>query len=462
MSGTTEVKPAGTGDSTAEIQSLLGEIRTGWGAISNLPAEFKTMRETYDLLARDVKEVLRGLASLIGNCFFKCIMAPPGYENAALGGYVNLRQSLRAATARFVSGFVMVLCLGGIARAANPPVILLHYDYMVSTDPANPHSDAPHPETISRMVEAFRRRGITLIIDPQHTELPHFNFIGFGPGGDLCAQLDATILANLGLGGPTTTFEALKAQYFQPHGDVARHYAIFAHAAAASLGGGCTGLTSGLSELPGYDFVVSVGYFFHTPNHFGWSCCNPTFGDCNGIKDYCLRIEAGTAMHELGHNLDLHHGGDEDLNYKPNYISVMNYLYQGGGVVFAASPGSTTFNHWELDYSDRVYPTLDENHLDERVGLGGAPDDTRIAHYGQGLCGPFNEVLSMPAAAGPVDWNCDGTIEPDVANNLLEPFYLNVPPPQLLHGFDDWAHVQQYLNTPEYRTGQGRRGPPVE
>jgi len=363
----------------------------------------------------------------------------------------------------FLRSLALVLCLVVSASAADPPVIFLHYDYMVSTDSANPHSDAPHPETISRMVEAFRRQGITLIIDPQHTELPHFNFVGFGNDGARCAQVMAAIYANVGWGGPTTTFEALKAQYFQPKGNLPRHYAIFGHQAAGAGAGveGCI-RASGLSELPGYDLLVGTGYFFHTPGHFGWAACNPTFGDYNGIKDFCLRIEAGIAMHELGHNLDLHHGGDEDLNYKPNYISVMNYLYQSLDIWFAATPGSTTFDHWELDYSDRVYPTLDENHLDERVGLGGAPDDTHIAHYGQGLCGPTNEVLSAPATAGPIDWNCDGIIEPDVANDLLEPFYLNPQPLQLLHGFDDWAHVQQHLNTPEYRTGQIRRGPPVE
>jgi hypothetical protein len=38
-------------------------------------------------------------------------------------------------------------------------------------------------------------------------------------------------------------------------------------------------------------------------------------------------------MHELGHNLGLHHGGGQEdplndarFNWKPNYHSVMNYL----------------------------------------------------------------------------------------------------------------------------------------
>lgn len=60
------------------------------------------------------------------------------------------------------------------------------------------------------------------------------------------------------------------------------------------------------------------------------------------IADWDVRgkeiAEIGTFVHELGHNLALHHGGiqndsaDMDCQYKPNQPSSMNYLYQMSGV----------------------------------------------------------------------------------------------------------------------------------
>ena len=36
-------------------------------------------------------------------------------------------------------------------------------------------------------------------------------------------------------------------------------------------------------------------------------------------------------MHEFGHDLNLHHGGVDDVNCKPNYLSVMSYARQIAG-----------------------------------------------------------------------------------------------------------------------------------
>ena len=57
--------------------------------------------------------------------------------------------------------------------------------------------------------------------------------------------------------------------------------------------------------------------------------------------------DSGTIMHEFGHTLGLRHGGNENANCKPNYISVMNYDNQsgvgrvGGGQIIDYSPPRT-------------------------------------------------------------------------------------------------------------------------
>ena len=56
--------------------------------------------------------------------------------------------------------------------------------------------------------------------------------------------------------------------------------------------------------------------------------------------------QAGTFMHELGHNLNLAHGGastlavgssNYNMNCKPNYLSVMNYARQMPNAVLDVS-----------------------------------------------------------------------------------------------------------------------------
>ena len=49
-------------EQTAEIHTLLTEIKTGWSGVSTLPAEIKTLREGTDKLVTDLKDVRRQLA----------------------------------------------------------------------------------------------------------------------------------------------------------------------------------------------------------------------------------------------------------------------------------------------------------------------------------------------------------------------------------------------------------------
>jgi hypothetical protein len=78
--------------------------------------------------------------------------------------------------------------------------------------------------------------------------------------------------------------------------------------------------------------------------------------------------QGGTFMHELGHVLGLQHGGGDGTNNKPNYLSVMNYLFQDCRVRVSPA-GATTPIPGGCDYS-RVVLSLTEPSLDECVGLG--------------------------------------------------------------------------------------------
>lgn len=129
-------------------------------------------------------------------------------------------------------------------------------------------------------------------------------------------------------------------------------------------------------------------------------------------------------MHELGHNLGLRHGGGDDTNYKPNYLSVMNYSFQLQGVIKGGTVGT-------FDYSRAALPALDKAHLNESAGLGPG-----AAGYGtKYFCGAFQSVLD---ASGSIDWNCDGMIQPDVSADINQ----GGSATGTLTGFNDWAHPQ--------------------
>lgn len=127
--------------------------------------------------------------------------------------------------------------------------------------------------------------------------------------------------------------------------------------------------SSGLGYLGGRGFIVTVGHTY--------------WGNANS------NIRVGTFIHELGHNLNLGHGGANNENAKPHYLSVMNYDYQISGVPRA--DGSKYFG-----YSTYEYMTLNENALDERAGFG--PNAYGWAYKGN-------------PAHGPIDFNGNGVID---------------------------------------------------
>ena len=203
------------------------------------------------------------------------------------------------------------------------------------------------------------------------------------------------------------------------------HYALFIHQ--------YNGLSSsGLSELPGDDLVISLGAS-------GW-------GTVNGHNVGSLDQQKGTLMHELGHNLGLRHGGDVDENCKPNYLSVMSYSFQFSDFV----------SNRPLDYSRSVLSLLTEAAaLDE-------PDGVKPASAPTGLYtvyGPNSPIVSPPllSALNPIDWKRDGdTSDMDVTaniNNLGSGTGCTSTLNTSLGGYNDWMNLKYWGTTGGWSDG---------
>jgi hypothetical protein len=184
------------------------------------------------------------------------------------------------------------------------------------------------------------------------------------------------------------------------------HWGLFAHEEPG-------GLLSGEGEMPGNDLIVYAA-------NQRWQTLAAAMP--GGIA----AIQAGVVMHELGHNLNLNHGGNGALNCLPNYLSVMSYANQ-----FRALNGDRT-----LDYSRAALPPLDENHLDENAGIGGPAGQLTV--YGP-------PPIKAASANGPINWDRDDppVLESDVSVNINNLGYPDCEWPTLdaYTGYNDWANL---------------------
>lgn len=249
------------------------------------------------------------------------------------------------------------------ALGANP----FHKDIFVDVDwmaaaPGETRSHKPLTGVISRAIDTFAKANY--ITNPDGK-----------PGISLHVELGNEVPHDYDLNPPITEFNAIKATNFQKARDDTHHYTIFAHGY-----GGDT--SSGLAW--GNNFIVSLG----------------TWG-----SDDTADAETGTFIHELGHNLGLGHGGFEGTNYKPNYLSIMNYWFQISGVYRDGKWGN-------YDYQ-RVAPyTLNENSLNENDGVNTPGYGTRWFSS----CSPLDDKSTT--VNKPIDWNWNGVLQTSVAVDL--------------------------------------------
>jgi hypothetical protein len=193
-------------------------------------------------------------------------------------------------------------------------------------------------------------------------------------------------------------------------------------------------------------------------------------------------MQTSTIVHELGHTLGLRHGGSAPTpanpapNCKPNYESVMNYLFQVRGLIGVSSPevglsgqvlgnlnegtlsetALTALTNGPVKYPTRWYAQLAGSYLDTLVGTTAATRhcDGTILHADP-QDPEYNPADTIPMVRvdgtypiGAIDWNANGTLSPGdgIPNGFSQDVNFNgttngATNDGLLAGFNDWLNV---------------------
>ena len=286
------------------------------------------------------------------------------------------------------------------------PDIFVEMDWVPYITTTGVAMDGPFPEAVEDVVAAFAAQGINLHLFVDN-EIPDPN----NEHDYLCDGND-----------PWGEVSTIKAANFNPDRQPFFHYAVFS---GNYCSGGSLTDSSGLSPTsPNVDFVVTLKSKIPAePNPASYP--GGTF-NINYINDYfafrqTARIQqAGTIMHELGHNLGLRHNGSSSIvENNIAYLSVMSYRYQLGGL--------RRDNVSVVDYSN--FPIVfNENSLNEQLGLDAGPNAAYAAELARyTLRYADDEVTKLPvwqddwaaycapnavgtSAASIVDWNQDCAI----------------------------------------------------
>jgi hypothetical protein len=282
--------------------------------------------------------------------------------------------------------------------------VFVHADWM-HVDPGDTTAVfKPYPRALKMVTDAFAQApvvnpdgkvGINLHVDAGPTSIMNHRtratWGALSRAGEIPYQ--ATIGSVDAMGKFVwTAVDTIKQTHFTPNKrEAVFHYVLFANDHAGSGGSSTVAGSSGVArDVPGTDFLVTLGTW-----------------DLRGGTEM---QQAGTFMHELGHTLGLKHGGDDEVNGKPNYLSIMNYTFQMIGVLRSATQR-------RFDYSAYLLPPLDETALDETTGIAhplhyltlwnrlSSPSTEAAPNYCKVNASTYNRTF-LPTDA--LDWNCNG------------------------------------------------------
>ena len=335
-------------------------------------------------------------------------------------GICDSWENSNSLTVNYPTGTSYIFQCGIDDKSINPPCDNDKRDIFVEIDYMLGHK--PNLEAIQSVVDAFAKAPV----DPDGSDGPikagirlHVQMVDETTP---ISHTDLTKFPGLNLGN-SRGFDQIKATYFGTPDERSDsnwwknigwkqkkqvfHYVLFVHNQPSS--------SSGTAEILGNDVLISLG-------SFDYQIGNPD-------------QQAGTLMHELGHNLNLNHGGGptDVVNCKPNYLSVMSYSRQFSDLV-SGRP---------LDFSHSKLEQLDETTLNEINGLTPKNSDDKI------IFGPVPPIILPLENDTSIDWNQDTIFDASITtpidiNSLKTNSGIVICPSNTdtqYSGYDDWTNI---------------------
>ncbi|MCU7924194.1 MAG: hypothetical protein KZQ88_16015 [Candidatus Thiodiazotropha sp. (ex Dulcina madagascariensis)] len=187
--------------------------------------------------------------------------------------------------------------------------------------------------------------------------------------------------------------------------ELTHHYAAFVHQAVSyKKTNGETKVINigGAAYMPGSELIVTADTHLDDAQLEAYRY-RENLGPRALSEDVMRRNISRNLLHELGHNLGLNHGGNEALNCKPNYLSIMNYNYH-----------PRYFPEVPLELSTEILATLDPTALSEKRGVKSKRKNWRVVYNAAPRGSNLGEVVATKEFIGNdnrVDWSNDESID---------------------------------------------------